>query len=146
MFASARRLLQPTGVVKSVFAKFALLEFTEGEAKKTALLLPTSATPALAGRNVAFEICPSEKIAGKNEAKGLRLCDAASATGTIKFYDPVKGFGYVVSKDRQETLVHHSQIADLGQYPTKLKKQGTIEFDVEPNEKGLRASNVRRVA
>lgn len=45
-----------------------------------------------------------------SQAKGLRLCDAASATGTIKFYDSMKGFGYVIGKDGQETRVNHSQV------------------------------------
>jgi len=76
----------------------------------------------------------------------VRLCDAATATGTIKFYDPVKGFGYVVGKDGRETLLNHSQVTDLGQCPARLRKGDTVEFDVEPSEKGPRASNVRRVA
>jgi CspA family cold shock protein len=74
----------------------------------------------------------------------VRLCDAKEATGKIKAYNPIKGFGFVAGKDGAETLVHYSQVTDLGNIPTKLKKGDAVEFDVEPGEKGPRARNLRR--
>jgi len=143
MFAVARRLLQPKGTVKLIASKFAILEFTEGDKPRNALLTSANAALGLEGRAVSYDVIPSSKVAGKTEAKGLRLCDAASATGTIKFYDSMKGFGYVIGKDGQETRVNHSQVTDLGQCPIKLEKGHSVEFDVEPGTTGLLARNLR---
>jgi len=74
------------------------------------------------------------------------LCGAAEATGTIKFYDVIKGFGVVVGKDQKESFIHHSQITDIGPLPTKLTQGTAVEFDVQTGERGLVARNVRRAA
>jgi CspA family cold shock protein len=146
MFAAARHLLLPKGVVKAVPSKFAILQFTEGGTTKTALLLPPSAVPGLVGRGVSFKVGPSTTDASKFQALEVRLCDAASASGNIKFYDPLKGFGFVTATDGRELFVHHSQVADFGQSPAILKRGDIIEFDVHLHEKGPRASHVRRAA
>jgi len=145
MFVFARHLFFPKGVVKSIQRKYAFLEFKDGTEVKAAFLLPSNATPSLVGRDVAFEMAPSARAAGKTEAWGLRLCEASEATGTIRFYDPIAGFGFVTDKDGKESLVHHSKVVDLGPCPTKLKSRDPVEFDVQPGEKGLVASNVRRI-
>eukprot|EP00669_Euglena_mutabilis_P007590 TRINITY_DN2842_c0_g1_i1.p1 TRINITY_DN2842_c0_g1~~TRINITY_DN2842_c0_g1_i1.p1 ORF type:complete len:128 (-),score=29.28 TRINITY_DN2842_c0_g1_i1:200-562(-) len=118
MFAAARRLLQPKGIVRSVSENgtFAVLQFEEASGRQSAILFAREALPSLPGRDVAFEVEASDKP-GKTNACGLRLCDAAEATGTIKFYDVIKGFGVVVGKDQKESFIHHSQITDIGPLP-----------------------------
>jgi len=144
MLAVSRHLLRPKGVVKANTTKFAFLEFQEGNATKTAVAISWKADKTLAERSVAFTTAPSPKDANKPEARGVRLCDAAEATGTLKFYDSIRGYGAVVGKDGKRLMVHHSQVTDLGNIPTKLKKGDAVEFDVEPGEKGPRARNLRR--
>jgi len=143
MLQATRRLLQPHGTVKFTCPRFAILEFQDGGVPQTARLLPSALARRLACRNVPFELKPYPKGKTKTEATGLRLCTAIEATGTLLFYDPLKGIGRVVGKDGKESLVHHSHVTDLGDIPTKLMKGDPVEFDVQPGEKGLVASKVR---
>eukprot|EP00669_Euglena_mutabilis_P009596 TRINITY_DN4457_c0_g1_i2.p1 TRINITY_DN4457_c0_g1~~TRINITY_DN4457_c0_g1_i2.p1 ORF type:complete len:134 (+),score=4.34 TRINITY_DN4457_c0_g1_i2:68-469(+) len=120
--------------------------FKDGDELKTALLMPSKALPSLAGHAVVFKVEPSEKTKSKTEARGLRLCDPAEATGTLKLYNPIRGLGIVVGKDGTEIVVHHSQVTDLGQSPVKLAKGDKVLFEVQPGDKGPLATNVRRAA
>jgi len=114
---------------------------------KDAFLLPSNAAPSLIGRDVAFEVVPSTKAGPtKTEVRRLRLCSPSEATGTIKSYNPVLGFGFVTGKDGMESILHHSQVTDFGPFPAKLNVGDPVEFDVQPGVKGPVASNVRRAA
>jgi len=144
MFAAARRLCQPKGVVKSTGRKFNFLEFQDGGVPKVVLMLPLGIDKRLADRDVAFEVVPSSKAADKTEARGVRLCEPKDATGKLKFFDCSKGFGVVVGKDGKESLVHHSHVLDFGSTPVKLAVGDAVEFDLDAGKKGPLAVNVRR--
>jgi len=140
-------LLRPKGFVKFTTDKLAVLQFQGGgtpPASKTAVLWPEEAGRPLAGRDVLFEIVPSSRKTGKFEAHGVRLCDAKEATGKIKAYNPIKGFGFVAGKDGAETLVHYSQVTDFGDVPVTLRRGDKVEFEVHSGPKGPLAINVRQ--
>ncbi|MDB0005790.1 cold-shock protein [Ilumatobacteraceae bacterium] len=64
-------------------------------------------------------------------------------TGTVKFFNDQKGFGFI-SRDGQEDLfVHFSNIAGSGR-KTLLDGQ-TVEFEVGEGRKGPEAVNVKVV-
>lgn len=64
--------------------------------------------------------------------------------GTVKWFNPDKGFGFITPEDGSKDLfVHHSAIQMDG-FKT-LNENQAVEFDVQQSEKGPRASNVRAV-
>jgi CspA family cold shock protein len=65
------------------------------------------------------------------------------ATGTVKFFNAEKGFGFISRPDGEDVFVHFSNIAGDG-YKT-LNEGQNVEFDVGPGRKGPEALNVRPV-
>ena len=65
------------------------------------------------------------------------------ATGTVKFFNAEKGFGFISRAEGNDVFVHYSQIQSNG-YKT-LEEGQTVEFDVAPGRKGEEAQNVRLV-
>ncbi|HFA50022.1 MAG TPA: cold shock domain-containing protein [Bacteroidetes bacterium] len=61
-------------------------------------------------------------------------------TGTIKYFNRKKGFGFIHSEQTpQDVYVHFRDSID------RIRKGDKVQFDVEENEKGLRARNVELV-
>jgi len=60
--------------------------------------------------------------------------------GTVKWFNPDKGFGFIQAAGGQDVFVHHSAIQSEG-YRT-LQEGTEVEFEVEQGPKGLRAVNV----
>ncbi|MBM3674732.1 MAG: cold-shock protein [Actinobacteria bacterium] len=63
------------------------------------------------------------------------------ATGTVKWFNSEKGYGFISREGQPDVFVHHSQIQMTG-YRT-LEEGQTVEFDVAPGRKGEEAQNVR---
>lgn len=65
------------------------------------------------------------------------------ATGTVKFFNNEKGFGFISREQGDDVFVHFSNIQGSG-YRT-LQEGQQVEFDVAPGRKGEEAQNVRVV-
>lgn len=63
------------------------------------------------------------------------------ATGTVKWFNAEKGYGFIAQDAGDDVFVHFSAIAGTG-YRT-LEEGQHVEFDVGPGRKGLEAQNVR---
>ena len=61
-------------------------------------------------------------------------------TGTVKWFDAGKGFGFVTRDGGTDVFVHQSAIQAEG-YRTLAEGQ-RVEFEVEQGPKGAKASNV----
>jgi len=66
------------------------------------------------------------------------------ATGTVKWFNPDKGFGFITREDGPDVFVHFSAIQGDGY--RNLEENQAVEFDVTQGPKGPQASNVRPVA
>ncbi len=65
------------------------------------------------------------------------------ATGTVKWFNSTKGYGFVTSEDGQDVFVHHSDIQGEG-FKT-LDEGQAVEFDIGEGPKGPKAANVRKI-
>jgi len=64
------------------------------------------------------------------------------ATGSVKWFNDAKGFGFISQEGGEDVFVHHTAITMDG-FRT-LKEGERVEFDVVQGPKGLQAANVRR--
>ena len=67
----------------------------------------------------------------------------ALATGTVKFFNAEKGFGFISRESGPDVFVHYSKIEGSG-YRT-LQEGQQVEFDIGPGRKGDEALNVRPI-
>jgi CspA family cold shock protein len=67
----------------------------------------------------------------------------ALATGTVKFFNAEKGYGFISREGADDVFVHYSNIQGSGY--RSLDEGQTVEFDVAPGRKGEEAQNVRVV-
>ena len=65
------------------------------------------------------------------------------ATGTVKFFNSDKGFGFISREQGDDVFVHFSNIQGTGY--KSLEEGQRVEFDVAPGRKGEEAQNVRLV-
>ena len=65
------------------------------------------------------------------------------ATGTVKWFNDSKGFGFITQEGGGDIFVHYSAIQGDG-FKT-LSEGQNVEFDVVKGPKGPNASNVRKV-
>ncbi len=65
-------------------------------------------------------------------------------TGTVKWFDAKKGFGFILNSAGQDVFVHFSSIESDG---FRVLKDGeTVEYEEVGGAKGLSATKVRRIA
>lgn len=65
------------------------------------------------------------------------------ATGTVKWFNPDKGFGFITQDGGGDVFVHFSAIEGSGY--RNLEENEKVEFEVTSGPKGPNASNVRRI-
>lgn len=63
------------------------------------------------------------------------------ATGTVKWFNGEKGFGFIAREQGDDVFVHFSAIQGDGY--KSLEEGQRVEFDVGPGRKGEEAQNVR---
>ncbi len=62
------------------------------------------------------------------------------STGTVKWFNDAKGFGFITMEGGEDVFVHFSAITASG-FRT-LPEGAKVEFDVVQGPKGLQAANV----
>lgn len=62
-------------------------------------------------------------------------------SGIVKWFDDIKGFGYIQSETGEEVFVHFTDIVQEKGFRT-LAPGNSVEFEVFRGEKGPKAMNV----
>jgi CspA family cold shock protein len=64
------------------------------------------------------------------------------ATGTVKFFNTTRGFGFISPDDgSKDVFVHISAVEQSGM--TTLNEGQKVTFDVEPDARGPKAVNLQ---
>jgi CspA family cold shock protein len=61
-------------------------------------------------------------------------------TGTVKWFNGGKGYGFIAREEGPDVFVHFSEIR--GEGFRSLEEGQSVEFNVEQGQKGLQATNV----
>ena len=64
------------------------------------------------------------------------------ATGSVKWFNDAKGYGFITQEGGEDVFVHYSAIQAQGF--KSLAEGDKVEFEVTKGPKGLQASNVRK--
>ena len=60
--------------------------------------------------------------------------------GTVKFFNEMKGFGFIAGEDGKEYFVHQTGLKE----GVTLNENDSVNFDVEEGDRGPKAVNVTK--
>jgi len=66
-------------------------------------------------------------------------------TGTVKWFNNAKGYGFILADEGGEDLFAHYSAIQMEGYKT-LKAGQTVSFDITRGDKGLHAVNITPIA
>ena len=66
--------------------------------------------------------------------------DSSRERGRVKWFDPEKGYGFLVRPTGEDLFVHHSEVEDK---PSDLEPNGEVEYEVGQNDRGPNARSVK---
>ncbi len=64
-------------------------------------------------------------------------------TGTVKFFNSSKGYGFITVEGGEDIFFHQSNVKETG-FRDTLKQGDLVTFDVKTELKGKRAINIVR--
>ena len=64
-------------------------------------------------------------------------------TGTVKWFNSSKGYGFITREEGEDVFVHYKAIQ--GEGFKSLEEGDQVQFEVEQGPKGLQATNVTKV-
>ncbi|MBI3028860.1 MAG: cold-shock protein [Candidatus Rokubacteria bacterium] len=65
------------------------------------------------------------------------------ATGSVKWFNDAKGYGFITQEGGEDVFVHYSAI-QAGGFKS-LAEGDKVEFEVVKGPKGYQAANVRKI-
>jgi cold shock protein len=97
-------------------------------------------------RPVAGTVSGADKVTCQPSTAARLLKEKAQkqmATGTVKFFNAEKGFGFISREGGSDVFVHFSNIEGSGY--KSLNEGDQVEFEVAPGKKGEEAQKVRLI-
>ncbi len=70
----------------------------------------------------------------------IKLFGGDNMKGTVKFFNNMKGFGFITGDDGQEYFVHLTGLSA----GVSLHDNDVVDFEVEQGDRGLKAVNVTK--
>merc|ERR1712070_626099 len=74
-------------------------------------------------------------------ASRFNLCTAARLTGTVKWYNPVKGYGFIVQDDDGSDIFCHQTSIEMDGF-RQLYEGDVVEYETQETERGPQTSSV----
>lgn len=72
------------------------------------------------------------------------MADGKQVTGTVKFFDVAKGYGFIrIDGGGQDVFLHITQTKKAGL--EVVEKDDRVIFEIEDSDRGIRAINVSRL-
>ena len=68
-----------------------------------------------------------------------------SLTGTVKFFNSSKGYGFITADGGEEIFFHQSNVKETG-FRDMLRQGDIVTFEIKNGQKGKRAVNIFRRA
>jgi len=59
--------------------------------------------------------------------------------GTVKWYNDMKGFGFIAGEDGNEVFVHRTSVPA----GINLREGDQVEYQIEDSDRGQRATNLK---
>ena len=85
-------------------------------------------------------ICNFMLIFKFHKLQKYKIMEATNMTGTVKWFNAEKGFGFITGEDGKDVFAHFSQINKEG-FKT-LDEGQEVTFDVVEGDKGPQAENI----
>lgn len=60
--------------------------------------------------------------------------------GTVKWYEPTKGYGFIRSQDGRDVFLHHNSFRNI----TETRQGEELEFKIIAGEKGWSAEEIQK--
>jgi superfamily II DNA/RNA helicase/cold shock CspA family protein len=90
-------------------------------------------------------LAPAQAAASRRKAVPTRTGGSGPTTGTVKWFDARKGFGFIVpARGGSDVFVHQSEIQIDGY--RRLSEGQRVEFEVTKGQQGMQASTVKLVS
>jgi CspA family cold shock protein len=64
-------------------------------------------------------------------------------TGTVKWFNDAKGYGFITQENGPDLFVHHTEIVSSGF--RSLSEGEKVEFTITQGQKGPQASQVKKI-
>lgn len=64
-------------------------------------------------------------------------------TGTVKFFNGTKGYGFITADGGEDIFFHQSNVKETG-FRSELKQGDLVSFELKTEQKGKRAINIAR--
>jgi cold shock protein len=65
--------------------------------------------------------------------------------GTVKFFNMVKGFGFITAESGEDIFFHKSNVKNTG-FRDTLVEGDDVTFELKTEQKGKRAYNIMRTS
>jgi CspA family cold shock protein len=71
---------------------------------------------------------------------------ADRVTGTVKWFNAAKGYGFISHEGGKDLFVHFSEIQDAGNGYRNLNEGDQVEFTIGDSPKGPQATSVTKLS
>ncbi|MGI9048996.1 MAG: cold-shock protein [Rubrobacteraceae bacterium] len=130
-------------VLEPDFGSSTASEVTSAQSLQVPLVAPVAGADDTRHEETPPVESSSESVSRTDGTAGEAVVDnngAEREQGRVKWFDPEKGYGFLVRPGGEDLFVHHSEVQGN---PAALEPGGDVEYEVGKNDRGPNARQVR---